>query len=252
MTLASDLKVLQVEGASKSYGALKALDRVSLTVKAGEFVALLGPNGAGKTTLFQLLTGFFVADQGQIRIGGHDIGRDPVAALRLLGVVFQAPTLDLDLSIEANLRYHARLQGMPGGLARQRIGEELARGGLTARAGEKARTQSGGTRRKIELARALLPSPRFLLMDEPTFGLDPASRRDLLAHVKDLKGKTDTGVLWATHLVEEAEAADRVIILHKGKVLRDGPPLELVRESGAKNLNDAFLALTGTAAAEAS
>ncbi len=240
--------VLLAQCVTKSYGALKALDRVSLQVQQGEFVALLGPNGAGKTTLFQLLTGFFVADEGTIAVAGHDIGDDPVSALKNLGVVFQQPTLDLDLSIEANLRFHARLQGMAGGAARDRIHEELTRSGIADRRGEKARIQSGGNRRKIELARALLTQPRVLLMDEPTVGLDPASRRDLLAHIRELK--TTAGILWATHLVEEAEAADRVIILHRGKLLREGRPADLVRECGAANLNQAFLALTATPATQ--
>jgi ABC-2 type transport system ATP-binding protein len=137
---------------------------------------------------------------------------------------------------------------MTGGPARDRIYEELTRSGLAERRGEKARIQSGGNRRKIELARALLTQPRVLLMDEPTVGLDPASRRDLLAHIRELK--TTAGILWATHLVEEAEAADRVIILHRGKLLREGRPADLVRECGAANLNQAFLTLTATPATQ--
>jgi ABC-2 type transport system ATP-binding protein len=238
--------VLSAEGVTKSYGALKALDRVSLQVQQGEFVALLGPNGAGKTTLFQLLTGFFVADEGRIAVAGYDIGDDPVSALKNLGVVFQQATLDLDLSIESNLRFHARLQGMDGAEAVSRIDEELTRSGLSERRAEKARIQSGGNRRKIELARALLTQPRVLLMDEPTVGLDPASRRDLLAHMRALK--TNAGILWATHLVEEAEMADRVIILHRGKILREGRPADLVRECAAADLNQAFLILTAAPA----
>ncbi|HYM29858.1 MAG TPA: ABC transporter ATP-binding protein [Candidatus Cybelea sp.] len=236
---------LSVENAVKSYGTVKALDGASLTVAPGEFVALLGPNGAGKTTLFQLLTGLFVADSGNIRVDGHDIRVNAVPALAGLGVVFQQPTVDLDLTVAANLRFHARLHGMPSARAKSRIDEELARLGLTERAGDKARALSGGTRRRVELARALLHEPQILLMDEPTVGLDPASRRDLLAYVQQLCRDRRIGVLWATHLVEEVDKADRVVVLHKGKVLKTGTPADLMRETGKATLADAFLSLTG-------
>ena len=171
--------LLQVEDARKSYGSVKALDGVTLALGPGEFVALLGPNGAGKTTLFQLLTGLFVPEGGRIAIDGLDIRRHLVGALARLGVVFQQSTLDLDLSVEANLRFHARLHGLDRRRTAARIGEELTRVGLAGDAGHLCRTLSGGNRRKVELARALVHEPRVLLMDEPTVGLDPASRRSL-------------------------------------------------------------------------
>ena len=242
--------MLTVEGASKSYGPLKALDDVSLGVDAGEFVALLGPNGAGKTTLFQLLTGLFVADGGRIVIGGYDIRAKPVAALARLGIVFQQATLDLDLTVEANLRFHARLHGMHRGDASERIAQELERLGLTEQASEACRTLSGGNRRKVELARALLSNPDLLLMDEPTVGLDPASRKLLLDYVHSLCDGGGLGVLWATHLVDEAERASRVLILHRGKLMTDGTPAALVEQSGEANLADAFLKLTGKSKSE--
>lgn len=237
--------VLEVEGASKSYGNLEALAAVSLRVRAGEFVALLGPNGAGKTTLFQLLTGLFVADQGRISVDGFDIRRDPVAALARLGIVFQPATLDLDLSAEANLRFHGRLHGIVGREISRRIREELGRVGLTEQAQSACRTLSGGNRRKVELARALLSHPELLLMDEATVGLDPASRKLLLGYVHELCKERGLGVLWATHLVDEAERAQRVLVLHQGKLLHDCSPAALVEESGEANLSDAFLRLTG-------
>jgi ABC-2 type transport system ATP-binding protein len=241
----SDIRLLQVEGASKAYGSRKALDGVSLSVDAGEFVALLGPNGAGKTTLFQLVTGLFVPDGGSIRIGGQDIRRHPVGVLARLGVVFQQSTLDLDLTVRGNLRFHARLHGMSGRFADTRIQEELSRLGLTADGGRACRTLSGGNRRRVELARALLHDPRLLLMDEPTVGLDPGSRRSLLDYVHALCREEDLGVLWATHLVDEAEGADRVVVLHQGRLLCEGPPGELTEKTGKPTLADAFIELTG-------
>jgi ABC-2 type transport system ATP-binding protein len=235
---------LAVEEVSKSYGAVKALDRVSLHVARGEFVALLGPNGAGKSTLFQLLTGLFVPDAGRIEVAGFDMRHQARKALARLGVVFQQPTLDLDLSVVANLRFHARLHGMGRG-ARARIDAELERIGLTERARDRARALSGGNRRRVELARALLHDPVVLLMDEPTVGLDPASREQLVAYVHSLCTHRGVGVLWATHLVDEAESADRVIILHKSHWIATGTAAELRERTGQRSLRDAFLDLTG-------
>ena len=237
--------VLAVADARKHYGRVKALDGVSLSVQPGEFVALLGPNGAGKSTLFQLLTGLFVADAGDIHVAGHDLRRDPVSALRHIGVVFQQPTLDLDLTLAGNLTFFCRLQGMPRSEAGPRIAEALARAGLAERAGDRVRDLSGGNRRKVELMRALLHRPRVLLMDEPTVGLDPASRADLLAQVRSLCAEQSVGVLWATHLVEEAEGAHRVLVLHRGRLLAEGSPAELIGAAGAATLAETFLGLTG-------
>ncbi|HEX5487961.1 MAG TPA: ABC transporter ATP-binding protein [Rhodanobacteraceae bacterium] len=240
---------LAVDGVSKSYGPVKALDGLSLSVARGEFVALLGPNGAGKSTLFQLLTGLFVPDAGNIEVAGFDMRRQARKALARLGVVFQQPTLDLDLGVVANLRFHARLHGM-GRATRARIDAELHRIGLTARAKDRARTLSGGNRRRVELARALLHEPVVLLMDEPTVGLDPASRAHLVEYVHSLCAHRGVGVLWATHLVDEAESADRVIILHKGHWVASGTPAALRAQTGCQSLRDAFLELTGEAPAE--
>lgn len=235
---------LAVEDVSKSYGSVKALDRISLHVARGEFVALLGPNGAGKSTLFQLLTGLFVPDAGRIEVAGFDMRHQARRALARLGVVFQQPTLDLDLSVVANLRFHARLHGM-GRAARAHIEAELERIGLTARAKDRARALSGGNRRRVELARALLHDPVVLLMDEPTVGLDPASREQLVEYVHSLCTHRGVGVLWATHLVDEAESADRVIVLHKGHWIASGTAAELRERTGQRSLRDAFLELTG-------
>ena len=237
---------LKVADVVKSYGPRKALDQVSLQVQAGEFVALLGPNGAGKTTLFQLLSGLFVADQGRIEVLGQDIRKRPTAALAGIGVVFQQPTLDLDLSVLANLKFHTRLHGMAGKRSVQRIEQELTRLGLGERRNDSARALSGGNRRKVELARALLHEPAVLLMDEATVGLDPASRHQLLEYVRSLCQERGVGVLWATHLVDEAEPAHRVVVLHQGKVLYQGPPAELVAQRGADSLAGAFLQMTGS------
>jgi ABC-2 type transport system ATP-binding protein len=243
----ADIPELQIDRIRKSYGNVCALDEVSFEVGKGEFFALLGPNGAGKTTLFQLLTGLFVADSGSIRISGLDIGSDTIRALARIGVVFQTPTLDLDLTVRTNLEFHGRLHGMGRARIKRRIDDELNRLGLTDSADQVCRNLSGGNRRKVELARSLLHEPRILLMDEATVGLDPASRQALVAYVRELTRKRNISVLWTTHLVDEVQDADQILILHKGKVRQQGTAEELVTNSGTRTLTDAFLSITGAA-----
>jgi ABC-2 type transport system ATP-binding protein len=236
---------LLLDNVVKTYGAIRAVDGVDFAASAGEFIALLGPNGAGKSTLFQLLSGLFVPDSGRIAIMGHDMLRDPVPALAMLGIVFQQPTLDLELTVTGNLLFHAGLHGIPRAVAKSRIEKELARLGLAERAHDKAGTLSGGNRRRLELARALLHEPRVLLMDEATVGLDPGSRSELLKLMTSLRAERSVAVLWATHLCDEVPNADRVIVLHHGKILADTTPAGLVAAAGTVTIEQAFLAMTG-------
>ncbi|OUD12291.1 ABC transporter ATP-binding protein [Thioflexithrix psekupsensis] len=237
------MSILQVTQLSKNYGNIKALKQVSFTINAGEFVVLLGLNGAGKSTLFQLLTGLFVADAGQIEIVGHRLDKQPTAALARIGVVFQQPTLDLSMTVVANLRFHARLHGM-GRESQSRIEQELSALQLSAEAHRRTQELSGGNRRRVELARALLHQPALLLMDEPTVGLDPASRQQLLRGVHELCAQRGLAVLWATHLVDEATMAQRVLVLHKGQLLAQATPDDLRQQTGAADLEAAFLSFT--------
>jgi ABC-2 type transport system ATP-binding protein len=233
-----------LQALTKRYGSRTALDSLTLTLEAGSFVALLGPNGAGKSTLFQLLTGLFAADAGDALIAGHSIRRDSVAALRHIGVVFQQPALDLDLSVDRNLRFHADLHGLPRALAGERIDAGCAALGLDAERPRLVRELSGGTRRKVELVRALLHRPAVLLMDEASVGLDPKSRRDLLAALRADVAERGSCVLWATHLVEEAQDADRVLVLHQGRLLADGTPAAVTAALGEGTLEAGFIART--------
>jgi ABC-2 type transport system ATP-binding protein len=236
---------LEIHGLVKRFDR-PAVDGLNLNVHTGEFYALLGPNGAGKTTLFQLLSGLFVPDSGRIEVMGHDMRSEPVPALATLGIVFQQPTLDLELSVTGNLLFHAGLHGIPRAAAKERIAKELARLGLAERAHDKAAQLSGGNRRRVELARALLHEPRVLLMDEPTVGLDPASRSDLLALMLKLRAERSVAVLWATHLCDEVPEADRVVVLHRGKILADTTPAQLMARAGKSTIEQAFLAITGS------
>ena len=173
------------------------------------------------------------------------MSRDAVPALAELGIVFQQPTLDLELSVTANLLFHAGLHGIPRAIAQARITDALRRLGLDERANDKAAKLSGGNRRRVELARALMHEPRVLLMDEPTVGLDPASRSDLLKLLLTMRTERGVAVLWATHLCDEVADADRVIVLHRGKILADTTPARLISSAGAATIEEAFLAMTG-------
>ena len=239
---------LRASGLTKRYGERVALDGVSIALQGGTFATLLGPNGAGKSTLFQLLTGLFVPDAGQIEVAGHSMQRAATKALRHIGVVFQQMSLDLDLTVRANLMFHADLHGLPRADARERIVQGCQGAGLGDDLERPVRELSGGNRRKVELVRALLHRPALLLMDEPTVGLDPKSRRDLLATVRADVTARASAVLWATHLVEEAAGADRVIVLHKGKLLADGGGADVAQALGGGSLEEGFLRATAAPA----
>lgn len=236
--------MLSIDHISKYYGPRPALDDVSMTLQAGQFCVLLGPNGAGKSTLFQLLTGLFVPDQGTITIDGLSLQQHPAQALARIGVVFQQQSLDLDLSVRRNLQFHADLHGMGRTSARQRMAEGAARLGLANDLDRTVRELSGGNRRKVELIRALLHQPGLILMDEATVGLDPKSRHDLLRVVREEVTQRNCCVLWATHWVEEAEQADRVLLLHRGQLIADGSPAEVTAALGQPTLEQGFIART--------
>ncbi len=236
--------MLRIHALAKRYGPRPALQGLSVELAPRSLVVLLGPNGAGKSTLFQVLTGLFVADEGTVEVDGLSLATRATAALRRIGVVFQQMSLDLDLSVLRNLRFHADLHGLPRAVAAERIAEGAAALGLAGDLARPVRELSGGNRRKVELVRALLHRPALLLMDEPTVGLDPKSRRDLMAAIRADIAARGTCVLWATHLVEEAEAADRVLVLHRGRLLADGRPAEVTQALGGGTLEQAFIHAT--------
>jgi ABC-2 type transport system ATP-binding protein len=218
-------------------------------VPAGSFTALLGPNGAGKTTLMSLVTRLFHSRGGSITVNGFDLRRASRAALAAMGVVFQRLTLDLDLSVQQNLRYAASLQGLPGRRAEARIAEELERLGVADRSRALVRTLSGGLRRRVELARALLHQPRLLVLDEPTVGLDIDSRRAIVEHVHRLCRERDLAVLWTTHLIDEVWPDDQLVILADGRVRAVGRSEAIQAQSRCENLADAYKQLTTVAKA---
>ncbi|MDW4498620.1 ABC transporter ATP-binding protein [Sulfitobacter sp. D35] len=237
------MSTLAVRNVTYRYGTRVALDDVSFELENGRFCALLGPNGAGKSTLFALLTHLLVTREGQIEVAGHDLAHAPRAALGKIGVVFQQQTIELDMTVDQNLRYFAALQGLSGRAAARNIDAALDRLAMRERRGEKARGLNGGHRRRMEIARALIHDPQVLLLDEPTVGLDTASRRAITEHVHDLADGGLT-VFWATHLVDEIRPEDDVVVLHEGRVLAHD---RASRIAGQGSLIDAFIAMTDRA-----
>jgi ABC-2 type transport system ATP-binding protein len=236
---------LDVSGVSHFYGAKRALADVSFSIAPASFTVLLGLNGAGKTTLFSLISNLYDTWQGSISIFGFDIGKNPREALRRLGIVFQARTLDLDLTVSQNLSYHAALHGIGSGAARARISALLNSVGMSGRLHDKARSLSGGQMRRVEIARALLHRPPLLLLDEATVGLDIQSRAGILSSIRDLVKTEGIGVFWATHLIDEVNDEDHVVVLHEGGVSAKGSVADVVRGTGKPNIRAAFSQLSG-------
>lgn len=233
---------LDVRGITHRYGKKTALNDIGFSLDQGTFCALLGPNGAGKSTLFSILTRLFVPDAGEVMIAGHSLAREPGKALARIGVVFQQPTLDLDLTVRRNLKYFAALHGLAGKDADRRIETSLEQVNMAERAGEKVRALNGGHRRRMEIARALLHDPVVLLLDEPTVGLDAETRNSITGHVHNLASEQGLTVLWATHLVDEVRANDQLVVLHEGRIQADGSAAEI---AGDTSLQARFLEMTG-------
>lgn len=235
---------LEIANLNFSYGNKQVLHDLTFNVAAGQCCILLGPNGAGKSTLFSLITRLYAHKQGDIYLAGFNIHKQPLKALAQLGVVFQQTTLDLDLSVQQNLRYHAALQGMSRKKANLGIQEQLERLGMYERRKEVVRQLNGGHRRRVEIARALMHKPGVLLLDEPTVGLDAPSRHAIVKHVHQLVEDGDLAVLWATHLMDEIYASDKVVLIHQGAVKAEGAVTDIIQQTQTDNINDAFFKLT--------
>jgi ABC-2 type transport system ATP-binding protein len=235
-----DPAAVRAEGLTHRYGGAAggraALRDLSLAVEAGETFALLGPNGSGKTTLFRILATLLAPTRGAAQVFGRRVTGAPGAVRQALGVAFQSPALDEALTVEENLRCHGAFFGMPSGALTDRITGLLERFELAGRRTDRVQTLSGGLRRRADLARALLHRPRLLLLDEPTAGLDPAARHAFWRHLARLQQQDGTTLLVATHLMAEAERADRVAILYEGERVACGPPDALKRELGDRAL----------------
>ena len=230
--MSSDRDALTVSGLSHRYGSRDALTNVSFTAEAASIFALLGPNGGGKTTLFRIVSTLLPTNSGHVHILGRDVTDQAASVRRLIGVVFQLPALDIRLTVRENLACHGNLYGLRGQRLAARIDDVLTLVELGDRANDRVDILSGGLRRRVELAKALLPEPRLLILDEPSTGLDPGARRDIWNHLDRLRRDRGTTVVLTTHLMGEASRADRVAVLHEGQLVALGTPRELVTEIG--------------------
>lgn len=218
----------------RKVGPRKAIDSLSLSVAEGEFAILSGPNGSGKSTLFRILCGLALPSAGTVRIGGIDLFAQPAKVRRIMGVVFQSPAVDKHLTVAENLRIHADLYGITGAEFRARRDEGLSWTDLADRLDQKVDTLSGGLARQVELAKVLMTRPRVLLLDEPTTGLDPASRRNFLAALLTLQRERGMTVLMTSHVFSEAEEVDRVAIMADGKLMAFDTPQALKARIGTE------------------
>ena len=224
--------IIAVRDLLHRYADRTALNSVTFDVRSAELFGLLGPNGSGKTTLFRILSTLMVPTSGTATIAGLDVVREPAALRRRIGVVFQAQSVDPKLTARENLWHQGHLYGLRGSQLSRRIEEILSRVGLLDRAQDRVETFSGGMRRRIELAKGLLHHPQVLLLDEPTTGLDPGARRDLWQYLGILRDQEQVSIIVTTHLMEEAERCDRLVILNEGNLVALGTPESLTREIG--------------------
>ena len=219
--------MIEVQDLTHRYGDRVALFKISFEVKPGEIFGLLGPNGGGKSTLFRILSTMMVPSGGRAMVAGHDVEREPAEVRRHVGVVFQTQSLDKALTVQENLRSQGHLHGLSGAVLRARMEYAMQQLGLTDRRKDLVDTLSGGLRRRVEIAKALLHRPQVLLMDEASTGLDPAARRDLSRHVENLRSQEGVTILLTTHILEEADRCDRLVLLHQGNIVAHGTPGEL-------------------------
>jgi ABC-2 type transport system ATP-binding protein len=224
--------VIEVENLIHRYGSRIALGGVSFSVGEGEIFGLLGPNGGGKSTLFRILSTMMVPTSGRALIAGQDVVREPAAVRRHVGVVFQSQSLDKALTVEENLRSQGHLHGLSGVALRNRMEDAMEQLGLTERRKDLVESLSGGLRRRVEIAKALLHRPQVLLMDEASTGLDPAARRDLSNYVEGLRKRENVTILLTTHILEEADRCDHLVLLHQGKIVAEGSPRQLCARIG--------------------
>lgn len=234
---------ITVKDLSYDYGRQPVIDNLSLVIQPG-FNVLLGPNGAGKSTLFSLLTGLYQTLQGEVGYGQLSLQQHRRKVLSQLGIVFQQSTLDIDLTVKQNLIYHACLHGLSFSTALKNIEHILDALQLSSRLNDKVRTLNGGHRRRLEIARAMMHKPNYLLLDEPTVGLDNESRSLIVGYIRQQCKQQRLCVLWTTHLMDEVESSDLLIILSKGQVKAEGPTEQLCREFQADDVYQLYRQLT--------
>jgi len=243
----SDHPIIRVQHVVKSFGKVTAVNDVSFDVRAGEIFAFLGPNGAGKTTTIKLLTTLLQPTSGSLELDGLNPATQQTAVRRRFGVVFQDPSLDSELTAWENMDIHGVLYHVPRHARRERCETLLRMFELWERRADLVKTFSGGMKRRLEIARGLLHTPKVLFLDEPTLGLDPQSRNQMWTHVRNLNATERVTVFLTTHYMDEADrVADRIAVIDHGRLVATGSSAALKQQTGTDSLEAAFLALTGT------
>jgi len=239
--------MIRAQGLVKKFGDFTAVDNIAFDVAKGEIFAFLGPNGAGKTTTIKMLTTLLRPTSGSVSLDGLDPVTDQTAARKQFGIVFQDPSVDDELTAYENMDFHGVLYSVPRKLRQERIEALLKLFELWDRRKDQVKQFSGGMRRRLEIARSLLHTPKIIFLDEPTLGLDPQTRNQLWTHIQKLNGEEQVTVFLTTHYMEEAErVAHRIAIIDHGKIIAQGTPGELKAQTGTESLEEAFLALTGS------
>jgi len=243
--------MIAVQDLVKNYGDFCAVNHVTFTVPEGKIFGFLGPNGAGKTTTIKMLTTVLDPTSGSICVNGHDPTREQKAVRKSFGIVFQDPSLDDELTAFENMDLHGVLYGVPRGERHKRIDTLVDFVGLGERKNDLVKTYSGGMKRRLEVARALLHTPRILFLDEPTIGLDPQTRNHIWGYIQQLSKDEGVTVFFTTHYMDEADrVAGEVAVIDHGKIVAQGSPAELKERTKCSSLEDAFIALTGHAIRE--
>ncbi len=243
--------IVMVTDLTKRFNGFTAVDSISFTVRRGEIFAFLGPNGAGKSTTIKMLTTLLLPSSGLITVDGHSPARHKDAVRKSLGIVFQDPSLDDDLTALENMHYHAVLYKVPKVVREQRIKELLQFVELWERRNNLVKIFSGGMKRRLEIARGLIHHPQILFLDEPTLGLDPQTRNHIWNYIRDINQKEGMTVFFTTHYMDEAEkVAQRIAIIDRGKIVTVGSVGDILKATNTKSLEGAFIALTGSAIRE--
>jgi ABC-2 type transport system ATP-binding protein len=240
------VNIIEVRNLVRTFGEVRAVDDISFDVAEGEVFAFLGPNGAGKSTTIKMLTTLLRPSAGTIQVAGHDPVAEPNEVRRAFGIVFQDPAVDEELTAWENMEFHGALYGVPRAERHRRIDDLLRFVELYDRRKAQVKEFSGGMRRRLEIARGLLHTPRILFLDEPTLGLDPQTRNHMWSYLQTLNAQIGTTVFFTTHYMEEAErVARRIAVIDHGKIVAVGTAQSLREETGTASLEDAFLAVTG-------
>lgn len=239
-------KIIEVTNLVKKFNGFTAVNKISFSVNKAEIFAFLGPNGAGKTTTIKVLTTLLRETSGSVLVNGHDVNKEKDNVRKSIGIVFQDPSLDDDLTAYENMEFHGILYNVPSKLRKDRIEHLLKFVGLWERKNDLVKHYSGGMKRRLEVARSLVHHPKIIFLDEPTQGLDPQTRNGIWDYIKELNKKEGMTVFFTTHYIEEAEkVADTVAIIDKGTILAQESPSALKQDTKTGSLEEAFLKLTG-------